>query len=128
MSGMQGKIIKYFIKSSPVGEVNLILKDVCNLVDAEIMNAPDIKQALREYFESHRQQIKLEDGRMAMVSELGRQNAIVNEEEGTSIDFVYFDQQLGVKFSFDPNTLVATIQGSESDYPEQLDEEWLNYK
>jgi len=54
MSGVQGKIIKYFIKSSPVGEVNLILKDVCNLVDAEIMNAPDIKQALREYFESHR--------------------------------------------------------------------------
>lgn len=51
---MKGKIIKYFIKSSPVGEVNLILKDVCNLVDAEIMNAPDIKQALREYFESHR--------------------------------------------------------------------------
>jgi hypothetical protein len=109
MSGMQGKIIKYFIKSSPVGEVNLILKDVCNLVDAEIMNAPDIKQALREYFESHRQQIKLEDGRMAMVSELGRQNPITNEEDGTSIDFVYFDQQLGVKFSFDPNTLVATI-------------------
>jgi len=72
MSGVQGKIIKYFIKSSPVGEVNLILKDVCNLVDAEIINAPDIKQALREYFESHRQQVKLEDGRMAMVSELGR--------------------------------------------------------
>jgi len=46
---------------------------------------------------------------MAMVSELGRQNPINNEEEGTSIDFVYFDQQLGVKFSFDPNTLVATI-------------------
>jgi hypothetical protein len=29
---------------------------------------------------------------MAMVSELGRQNPITNEEEGTSIDFVYFDQ------------------------------------
>ena len=42
----------------------------------------------------------------------------MNEEDGTSTDFVYFDQQLGVKFSFDPNTLVATIQGTESDYPE----------
>jgi hypothetical protein len=51
---MQNKIIKYFIKSSPVGEVNLILKDVSNIVDAEVMNSPDIKQALKEYFESHR--------------------------------------------------------------------------
>jgi hypothetical protein len=125
---MQNKIIKYFIKSSPVGEVNLILKDVSNIVDAEVMNSPDIKQALKEYFESHRQQIKLSDGRMAMVSELGRQNPISNEEDGTTQDFVYFDQQLGVKFSFDPNTLQATIIGTESDYPEQLDEEWANYK
>ena len=125
---MQNKIIKYVIKSSPVGEVNLILKDVSNIVDAEVMNSPDIKQALKEYFESHRQQIKLSDGRMAMVSELGRQNPISNEEDGTTQDFVYFDQQLGVKFSFDPNTLQATIIGTESDYPEQLDEEWANYK
>jgi hypothetical protein len=88
---MQNKIIKYFIKSSPVGEVNLILKDVSNIVDAEVMNSPDIKQALKEYFESHRQQIKLSDGRMAMVSELGRQNPISNEEDGTTQDFVYFD-------------------------------------
>jgi hypothetical protein len=65
---------------------------------------------------------------MAMVSELGRQNPISNEEDGTTQDFVYFDQQLGVKFSFDPNTLTATILGTESDYPEQLDEEWANYK
>ena len=33
---MQIKIVKYFIKSSPVGEVNLILKDVFNIVDKEI--------------------------------------------------------------------------------------------
>ena len=125
---MQNKIIKYFIKSSPVGEVNLILKDVANIVDAEVLNSPEIKQALKEYFESHRQQIKLSDGRMAMVSELGRQNPISNEEDGSTQDFVYFDQQLGVKFSFDPNTLQATILGTESDYPEQLDEEWANYK
>lgn len=52
---MQGKIIKYFIKSSPVGELNLILDDVCKIVDAEFLNAPDIKQAIKEYFEQHRQ-------------------------------------------------------------------------
>jgi len=35
---------------------------------------------------------------------------------------------LGVKFSFDPNTMQATIHGTESDFPEQLDEQWAGYK
>lgn len=108
MSGIQGKIVKYFIKSSPVGELNLVLKDVCNIVDAELLNAPDIKQAVRDYFETHRMQIKLPDGQMALVNEMWRQNPI-EAEDGTTTDFVYFDQKLSVKFSFDPNTLVATI-------------------
>jgi hypothetical protein len=62
MSGIQGKIVKYFIKSSPVGELNLVLKDVCNIVDKELIELPDIKQAIREYYETHRQQVKLPDG------------------------------------------------------------------
>jgi hypothetical protein len=72
MSGIQGKIVKYFIKSSPVGELNLVLKDVCNIVDKELIELPDIKQAIREYYETHRQQVKLPDGEMALVNEMWR--------------------------------------------------------
>jgi hypothetical protein len=51
MSGIQKKIVKYFIKSSPVGELHLVLKDLFNIVDKELLEAPDMKQAIREYFE-----------------------------------------------------------------------------
>ena len=72
MSKTQIKVVKYFIKSSPVAEVNMVLKDVCNIVDKEILNHEEIKQALREYFEEHRQHITLADGRIAMVTDIGR--------------------------------------------------------
>lgn len=79
MSKTQIKVVKYFIKSSPVAEVNMVLKDVCNIVDKEILNHEEIKQALREYFEEHRQHIKLADGRIAMVTDIGRQNPVTDE-------------------------------------------------
>ena len=53
-SKMQVKIVKYFIKSSPVGEVNMVLNDVCNIIDREILNNADIQTALKEYFETHK--------------------------------------------------------------------------
>ena len=126
---MQAKIVKYFIKSSPVGEVNMVLNDVCNIIDKEILDNPEIHQALREYFEMHKYHVKLPDGKMAMVSQIGRQNVIEATDDGQKAEnFVYFDSKLGVKFSFDPHTLIATVQGEESDYPEQLDDQWKAYK
>ena len=124
---MRIKIVKYFIKSSPVGEVNLILKDVFNIIDKEIVKNEDIQTALKEYFEMHKAHIKLPDGRLAMVTEIGRQNQIENED-GSVQPFVYFDSKLGVKFTFDPHSMVATVHGDESDFPEQLDESWSSYK
>ena len=123
---MQKKIVKYFIKSSPVAEVNMILKDLFNIIDREIINNEDIQNALKEYFELHKQHIKLPDGRIAMVTEIGRQNAV--GEEGNMNPFVYFDSKLGIKFSFDPEKLTAEIIGQESDFPEELDEQWASYK
>lgn len=120
--------MKYFIKASPVGELNLVLADVMNIVDKELFEHADIKQAVREYFESHRQQIKLPDGQNALVNEMWRQNPIEATDDAKAEEFVYFDQKLNVKFSFDPNTLQATVQGTESDFPEQLDAEWATYK
>jgi hypothetical protein len=127
MTSIQKKIVKYFIKSSPVAEVNMILKDLCNIIDKEILDNEEIQQALREYFELHKQHIKMPDGRIAMVTEIGRQNALEGEG-GVTNPFVYFDSKLGIKFSFDPNTLQATVIGDTSDFPEQLDEQWGQYK
>ena len=76
---MKIKIVKYFIKSSPVGEVNLILKDVFNIIDREIVKSEDIQNGLKEYFEMHKQHIKLPDGRLAMVTEIGRQNPMTDD-------------------------------------------------
>lgn len=99
------------------------MKDLMNIVDKEILKDDDVKKALMEYFELHKQHIKMPDGRMAMVTEIGRQNAIQPEEEGgESNPFVYFDSKLGIKFTFDPNTLQATVLGDTSDFPEELDE------
>lgn len=75
-----------------MGELNLVLKDVMNIVDKELFELPDIKQAIREYFEAHRQQIKLPDGQNALVNEMWRQNPIEATEEGGKVqEFVYFD-------------------------------------
>jgi hypothetical protein len=72
MSKTQIKVVKYFIKSSPVGEVNMVLKDVCNIIDKEILQSEEIKSALREHFEEHHQQVKLPDGRIALITDIGR--------------------------------------------------------
>ena len=59
-----------------------------------------------------------------MVTEIGRQNPM----DGENGAFTYFDSKLGVKFMFNPTTLEATVHGTESDFPEQLDEGWTTYK
>ena len=106
----------------------MVLKDLCTIIDREILENEDIQNALKEYFELHKQHIKLPDGRIAMVTEIGRQNAIEGEDGGPANPFVYFDSKLGIKFSFDPNTLQATVLGDASDFPEELDEQWASYK
>jgi hypothetical protein len=122
------KVVKYFIKNSPVGEVDKVLNDVKKIIDEEILLHDEIKTALREYFEEHRIQVKMPDGRIALVTDIGRQNPIVDEEGNTKSEFVYFDTKLGVKFSFDKDTLTASIEGDVSDFPEELDENWASYK
>lgn len=52
----------------------------------------------------------------------------MTDDLGSPQPFVYFDSKLGVKFMFDPSTLQATVHGTESDFPEQLDEQWQTYK
>jgi hypothetical protein len=62
------QIIKYFIKSAPVGEVQDILEDISNIIGQDFLGLDDIKQALREYYETHMQHIVFIDGRVATVT------------------------------------------------------------
>ena len=50
----------------------MILDDVCNIVDKEMLEKEDIKAAIREWFETHRQQVKLPNGDMALVNVMWR--------------------------------------------------------
>lgn len=119
---LKEKVLKYFVKNSPVGELQAIIKDLENISGKEVFQTENLKNALREYYEAHRMQIKLDDGRTVMVNEMWRQDPIDDEE------FVYFDSKVNVKFSFDPVTAKAKVHGETNDYPEQIDPDWGSYK
>lgn len=124
----QQRVLKYFVKNAPIGENTFVLDDLKKICGEDKLNQPAIRDALREYYESHRQQIKLDDGRRVMVFEMWRQEPIKNDEGEVVADFVYFDQKHGVKFSFDPYTLKAEVHGTDNDYPEQIEADWASYK
>ncbi len=56
------RVIKFFIKSSPVGELSEVLDDISNIVGQDFLTQPEIKQALREYYEAHHLQLNLSNG------------------------------------------------------------------
>ena len=123
--------MKYFIKSSPVGELQEVIKNLQTISGATYFDKGIMKDALREYYESHRIQIKLPDDRIVMVNEMWRQNPIQPSEENPDQEpeeFVYFDAKHNVKFSFNPITLEAKDHGDQNDFPEQLDQDWAGYK
>lgn len=51
---LKDKVLKYFIKNSPVGELQAIIKDLEVIAGAEYFSNPTVRDALREYYESHR--------------------------------------------------------------------------
>jgi len=58
------KVCKYFIKSSPVGELHEVLEDITKVFsgNSDFLQTPEIKEALREYYESHRLHVHFPDG------------------------------------------------------------------
>lgn len=58
MSSANKQIVKYFIKCSPVGEVQDILEDIANIIGQDFLSNDEVRQALREYYESHMQHIR----------------------------------------------------------------------
>jgi len=49
------KVCKYFIKSSPVGELHEVLDDISKVLGSnEFLSTQEIKDQLREYYEAHK--------------------------------------------------------------------------
>jgi len=61
------RVIKYFIKFAPVGELYTVLSDVGKIAGKECLNMPDIRDAIRDHLETHHQHVKVE-GKMCMVN------------------------------------------------------------
>ena len=66
------RVVKYFIKSSPVGELSDVLEDISTIIGNDFLSNADIKQALREYYEAHKIQLSFSDGSQALVTASGR--------------------------------------------------------
>ena len=66
------RVLKYFISSSPVGELSDVLEDIANIIGHDFLQQPEIKQALRDYYENHKLQLNLNDGSQVIVSNHGR--------------------------------------------------------
>ena len=62
------KVIKYFIKSAPVGEHHKVIEDLVAICGDDFLQSEEVKSALHEYFEEHHQHVKLPDGQLAMVT------------------------------------------------------------
>jgi hypothetical protein len=63
------KVCKYFIKSSPVGELHEVLDDVSKVLgNQDFLSTPELKESLREYFENHRLHVSFSNGQTAIVS------------------------------------------------------------
>jgi len=72
------KVCKYFIKSSPVGELDEVLEDIGKVLGSkDFVHTAEIKEALREYYETHKMILRFPDGETALVTAHGRQEPLV---------------------------------------------------
>lgn len=77
------KVCKYFIKSSPVGELHEVIDDITKVFggSADFLQTPEIKDSLREYFETHRLHVHFPNGTIGLVGVMGRQEPLVKYEQ-----------------------------------------------
>ena len=117
------KVIKYFIKNAPVGEVYDVLGDVKKITGEEAVANFEVRNSLREHLEHHHYQVDLPDGNKAMVNFCERQ-----EDQG---DFAcYYDRQRNLKFMFDPLNVESAVmcEDQTDENPPQLDQAWAEYR
>ena len=66
------KVIKYFIKEAPVGEVYQVLSDVAKVAGMGAIENAEIFEAIRSHLEKHKCHVKV-DGKLCMVVKEERQ-------------------------------------------------------
>ena len=125
------KVLRYFIKSSPVAELESLLNDIAQITGSkDFLQTGDLHEAIREYHERHLTHHTLPDGTKVLLTPTGRcedqlvykQQQQPEEEEGAEeipdeneekeIEkraFVYVDQARNCQFSYDPLTGKAEL-------------------
>lgn len=98
------KALKYLIRVSPAGEIQDVIHHLSTLAGSleALQQSEEIVATLRKWYETHRYHIPLPDERVALVTAGG--NAGSDESNG---DFLYYDNNLKLTFSFNPFTLEA---------------------
>lgn len=108
MSANNNKVVKYFIKNAPVGEVYDVLGDVKKICGEELCSAPDVRDAIREHLETHHVQCDLPDGGGKVMINFSER------QESSRENFVcYYDRQRNVKFMFDPLDISTCVMCEE---------------
>lgn len=69
-----------------------------------------LMQALKSWFETHKYHIELPNGKKGLVTTQGMS---AQGDEAPSESFIYYDDIIKTVFSFNPQTLVGTIQSEE---------------
>ena len=75
------KVIKFFIKNSPVGEVSDVLEDITTIAGQDFLANTEIRQQLQEYYEQHRQHVTLDNGQTVTITPQGRQESMPKQQQ-----------------------------------------------
>ena len=88
------KVLNYFIRNTPVGELKEMMKDIRTLVPAELLETQEFAQYLASYHEAHGLKVPIES-QIALITDVAK-------AEGR-----YYDMKIGKSFLYD--TLTETV-------------------
>lgn len=83
------KVLHYFIRNTPVGELKEMLRDIRTLVPAEVLEMPEFSYYLSLYHETHGLKVPIET-QLALLC------------DSAKIEGRYYDMKIGKSFLYDP--------------------------
>jgi len=83
------KVLHYFIRNTPVGELKEMLRDIRTLVPAEVLELPEFSYYLSLYHEAHGLKVPL-DTQVALLC------------DSAKVEGRYYDPKLAKSFLYDP--------------------------
>lgn len=85
------KVLHYFIRNTPVGELKEMLRDIRTLVPAEVLELPEFSYYLSLYHEAHGLKVPI-DTQLALLC------------DSAKIEGRYYDPKISKSFLYDPIT------------------------